>query len=264
MFRQKTKLIALACLALGAAASQAGTLTFNSYADGSAVRTSEQAINLQQNGGSTISLNGDAAGYNVTFVDAAGVASTLTTFCIDLDGYAGFAAPTAAYTIIPASASPLLTAAMTADIGKLYTVANANGNSIDTQSEFAAMQIDIWEIEYEGSVTNPHSLSTGNLTVGSGSPTSVNGVAQTLASASTLALAQSWLDQLPTATSTYDVSVLDHGLSRLSADTPYQDQVFATPMSVTTPVPEPSTYALMLAGLAAAGCVARRRTIAKR
>jgi PEP-CTERM motif len=268
IFHRKLKTIAFACVAFGAVSAHAGSLTFNSYADGSQSEQSEQAIDLQgQKNGSFEVDDGVAAGFNVTYTDGNGSSSTFTSYCIDLFGYVGFEFPTAAYTSGPASASTSLTAAQTEDIGKLYTVANASGD-IGTQTQYAAFQLAIWEIVYEGSLTDPHSLATGDLTGTPGLPEPLDGIDQTLATQATLDLADTWLAALPAANDDYNVMVLNHGTSAVALGDgtfyDYQDQVYATPNAVTAPVPEPSTYALTLAGLAGVGFIARRKAAAKR
>jgi hypothetical protein len=268
MFQQKLKIIALACVASGAVSAQAGTLTFNSYADGSQSHQSEQAVDMigqdTAKGGYREVDDGVAAGYNITYADGNGNSKTFTSYCIDLNEYAGFEEPTAPYTSVAASDSTKLTATQSDAIGKLYTVANAGGN-ISTQTQYAAFQLGIWEIVYERSVTNPYSFSTGDWTGNPGHPQTLDGIDQTLATQATFDLVNSWLAALPTTTNLYSVFVLDRGTSVLSSDPtyPYQDQVYATlNTDVTPPVPEPSTYALMLGGLAGVGFVARRKAAA--
>jgi PEP-CTERM motif len=271
MFQQKIKTIALACAAFGAVSAQAGTLTFNSFADGSQLEQSELAVNMvggdTAKGGHREVDDGAAAGFNVTYADGTGSSKTFTSYCIDLDGYAGFDDPTAAYTSGPAAASSKLTATQSEDIGKLYTVANAGGD-INTQNQYAAFQLAVWEIVYEGTTTGPYSLSTGDWTGTPGTPQTLDDIEQTLATQATFDLANTWLAALPTTADMYSVFVLDHGTSALHFDDgttyDYQDQVYAVPTPITAAVPEPSTYALMLAGLAGAGFIARRKAAAKR
>lgn len=105
---------------------------------------------------------------------------------------------------------------------------------VDTAVEQAAFQIALWEIRYEAEGTAFNTAS------GAAQFTDTNAF-----DGNASALAQTYLEGLAGYSNTFEVSVLRSNY--------HQDVVFAAP------VPEPSTYALMLVGLAAVGFVARRR-----
>jgi len=116
------------------------------------------------------------------------------------------------------------------DLGRLYATAGLVDNSV----EEAAFQIAVWEIAYEVTGT-AYNLASGAASFAGG----------TAASSGALTLASTWLANL--ASGGPSISVLE---SRL-----HQDVIFA-------PIPEPETYALFMAGLAAVGFMARRRKAA--
>lgn len=113
-------------------------------------------------------------------------------------------------------------------VGRLFS---GRAAEVDTAVEQAAFQIALWEIRYEAS--------------GNAFDTSSGAAVFSDAGDDARSLAQTYLNGLAGYSNTYDVRVLASGTN--------QDVVFAAP------VPEPSTYALMLAGLAAVGFMARRR-----
>jgi hypothetical protein len=113
-------------------------------------------------------------------------------------------------------------------VGRLFSGRSAE---VDTAVEEAAFQIALWEIRYEAS-GNPFDTTAGAAVFFDYGDDARS-------------LAQTYLDGLAGYGNNYEVRVLTSGYN--------QDVVFAAP------VPEPSTYALMLAGLAAVGFMARRR-----
>lgn len=111
------------------------------------------------------------------------------------------------------------------DLGRLVT---GYSSAVSDATSSAAFQLAVWEIIYENQA--PYSLADGSFK-------------DTSSAAATMAT--TWLAALP-ATSAVTVDKL---LSREHQD-----------FMVTTPVPEPSTYAMLLAGLASVGFIARRRS----
>jgi hypothetical protein len=213
--------IAAACLLLGAAASHADTVNFLGYANGSAGISYAIA--------STPAPVSGSAG-------AGGIATTLNggpsfvTFCVDLYDHIGFTSYTG-YTLVPPFGHAFTNPNAYADLGRLFTAYGSVNTASATNS--AAFQVAVWEIAYETAGT--YSLTSGNAQFG--------GDAGALSQAST------WLGSLGSANSV-NINVLEgHSIT----PTARQDMVFSTP------VPEPDTYALMLAGLAGMGFLARRR-----
>ena len=102
---------------------------------------------------------------------------------------------------------------------------------VDSAVEQAAFQIALWEIRYEAA--------------GNAFDTSSGAAVFSDAGDDARSLAQTYLNGLPGYSNSFEVNVLKSDYN--------QDVVFAAP------VHEPSTYALMLVGLAAVGFVARRR-----
>ncbi len=166
-------------------------------------------------------------------VSAGGFATILNggpsfvSYCVDLYQHIAFG------TLYPEYAAPGTTHVFAndrayADLGRLY----ANAGVVDTSVEEAAFQIATWEIAYE---TTP-----GAYALGSGAASFSGGTA---ASSGALGLAATWLAGLGNGPGR-SISVLE------SPD--HQDVIFA-------PVPEPSTYMLMIAGLLATVEISRRK-----
>jgi PEP-CTERM motif len=167
---------------------------------------------------------GEAGGFAVSTA----ALGSFTAYCVELNQEISL---NTTYTDFTVAASPTFsnTNALT-DIGRLYSENLTLTGSVAQ----AAFQIAIWEIIYE---------TGGTYAVGSGVAQFSGGSADPGA----LALADTYLADLA-ATNVYNVTVLT------SANE--QDLVTAS----TAPVPEPSTYALMAAGLLTVGFVALRRS----
>jgi len=161
-----------------------------------------------------------AGGFNTTLNGG----PSFVTYCIDL--YQNIAFNTAYPEYLPPGDDLVFVANADAydDLSRLYAIAG----TVDTSVEEAAFQIAAWEIAYEAGA---YDLAAGTASFTGG----------TAATSGALLLAQGWLDGLDAAGP--NVYVLQSSL--------HQD--------VITTIPEPETYALLMAGLAAVGFVARRR-----
>jgi hypothetical protein len=152
---------------------------------------------------------------------------SFVSYCVDLYQHIAFGTLYPEYTS-PGTSHVFINDRAYADLGRLYAVAG----TVDTSVEEAAFQVAVWEIAYE-TASGPYDLASGSARFSGG----------TASSSGALTLASSWLASLGAGP----------GLSVSVIESPeHQDVVFA-------PVPEPSTVALMLAGLAAVGGVAQRR-----
>ena len=152
---------------------------------------------------------------------------SFVSYCVDLYQHISFGTLYPEYTG-PDTSHVFANSRAYDDLGRLYNVAGV----VDTSVEEAAFQIAVWEIAYE-TTPGPYDLSSGAAQFSGGSASS----------SGALALASTWLGELGGAP-TRPIEVLQ------SAD--HQDVIFA-------PVPEPSSVALILSGLAVAGGIARRR-----
>jgi hypothetical protein len=162
--------------------------------------------------------------------------TSFESWCVDVfhDFYFNSSTSQGNATLI--SASAMFGAAKAADLGRLATeafplVSGHNSSNVNS----TAFQLAVWEIVNEN--TGHYDLYSGNFRAGAGGGAT--------------AVAQGWLNNLP-ATSTYEANIWAMGNNGAGGWGPQDVAVFA-------PVPEPETYAMLMAGLGLLGAVARRR-----
>ena len=155
---------------------------------------------------------------------------TFESYCVDLYQTISFGSAYADYTG-PGTTHAFNNGNALHDLSRLYARAGVVANSVSE----AAFQIAVWEIAYE-KASNAYDLATGDAVFFGGS-----------AATAALGLASTWLSSLGAAGA--DIRVLESPTQ--------QDVIFA-------PVPEPETYAMLLAGLAAVGFMSRRQSRARR
>jgi hypothetical protein len=164
----------------------------------------------------------EAGALNATYNGA-----SFMTYCIDVYQTASIGTIYTDYA--PKAGSLQFTGTQATDLGRLFT---SYGSLVDTKIESAAMQLAVWEIVDE--TRGFYDVNNGRFSA----------ILDRNSDAAVATLANSWLSNLGT-NNVYNVSALSSAT--------HQDFL------VLAPVPEPSTYALMLAGLMGVGFVARRR-----
>lgn len=176
--------------------------------------------------GVQISFMGTTQGVGAGEIRVVSDVGSFATYCIELDQGLGLP-PATGYSYGPYFSDW---------ISRLVSVSGfyggtGPGNEVDTTTEKTAFQLAIWESVYD---VFPGDLSTGDFSVISASPAA-------------LAQANAYLT----------------AAAGLKSETYPTNNLFAfthpSRQDLVTAIPEPSTYLLMLAGLAGVGFVARRR-----
>ncbi|OIQ87555.1 PEP-CTERM motif protein [mine drainage metagenome] len=173
--------------------------------------------------------------------------SPFQTFCVDIFHDFNFAVDSIDSS--PTGTPSGLSSASILNLNRLYTL---YGSDIASKSSSnlneSAFQLAIWAIVNDGSAINQSGifdLTSGQpLKLSSGSPSGA------------ISLAQEWLNSLANARSAYNAEFLMVQNQGAVGTYGAQDLVYFTPAS---PVPEPQTYAMLLAGLGLVGFLARRR-----
>ncbi|MEJ6006619.1 PEP-CTERM sorting domain-containing protein [Paucibacter sp. AS339] len=223
MNKRHFSLIAAAVLALSGAAQAAGTLTIkqNGFSGGSV------DVNIEQLG-----VNMDGVGAGLLNFDIKNGAS-FGAYCVELGQYTS-----SSYTDYTVGSFS------TPQASQLQNLFSANYAGVDTTTERAAFQLAVWELTHE-KLSGPASV-----TELSGDLQSFNLNNSTSNYDSLKNLANSYLS----AGAAYSGNTL-YQIEKLSSTT-NQDLLR---FNAVTAVPEPSSYALLLAGLAAVGFMSKRR-----
>lgn len=212
--------VALACGLGLATAARADTVTFTGFAHGAeTVNFSLAYADPSKNASGFVNAGG--------FATVDGPAS-FVSYCVDLYQHIGFNEAYPEYSA-PGTGHVFANSRAYGDLGRLYSVAGV----VDTSVKEAAFQIAAWEIAYE-TTAGAYSLAGPGVASFSGGTADSSGA---------LLLASQWLAGLDGA-AVRGVSVLESGL--------HQDVI-------TSSVPEPSTYMLMIAGLLASVEIQRRK-----
>jgi PEP-CTERM motif len=227
--------IAAACLALGAFQVQAAEdvkLTGFVY---DSFRAPVTTVNFTVNNPNPHGT--DARGVSVEAGEMEGTLNgkSFTTFCLDVFQTITFGQNYTNYQLVD------LTKTQATSMGELFT---KYYDQVDDSKSSAAFQVALWEIMYDSD--SSYDLKTGNFK-GTDFGFLFGSFGGLFPSVETTA--QSWLNNLGTADD-YDVTLLQSSTN--------QDLLTFSKDAV-APVPEPETYALMLAGLGAMGWTMRRR-----
>lgn len=212
-----------------------GTVTIDftgiDWHDGSTV------IGLHETGGS-----GGFETYNLT--TDPGKDNAFQSFCVDI--FHSFSFVTRSEDVLKpadvalagssATVPTVISSSAAADLGRLYTNHHASIDSTSSSgANEAAFQLAVWEIVNERS--GAYSLAGGDFkATGTGS-----------------SLASTWLSELST------TSASSYSANIWTVQSMVSGKGYAQDVVVFTQVPEPETYAMMMAGLGLLGFVLRRR-----
>lgn len=221
MSSQRLKAIVASCglCISGLATAQ---VTFSGFANGSqAVRIDVTPNSPAEN--LTIGAGGFLTSYG---------SQSFVSYCVDLYQYLPtFGIPGASYSEANV-ANFFGTAAKLDAVGRLFS---GFAGGVTSSLSSAAFQLALWEITNESEPGSGYNLSSGNARF----------IDRASFDGNSVDIAQGYLNRLGDFSNNVQLHVLSSGS--------HQDVVYATA------VPEPSTYALMIAGLIGVGAVARRR-----
>jgi hypothetical protein len=226
MQRLASTMLAIGCFCVLTAVTttaSADTVKLTSYTYGS------KSVNVK--------LDPPGTALDLTYAGGAGEfkgtlnGASFNTYCLDLYEHFNWNTSYSEYHKVEIAATRAY------DMGRLITKYRSG---VDTALESAAFQIALWEINYETSGT--YSLTSGIFK-------------ETATDSGVRTLAQSYLSNLGSFSNVHVSKLESLGYYNASHKwvAGHQDFLY------TTPVPEPSTIALMTAGLVGIGFISRRR-----
>lgn len=160
--------------------------------------------------------------------------SSFMAWCVDIYH---FISPSTSYTLVSGDDFYSSASYKATDLERLASYVFDNG-LLTNNFQSAAFQLAVWEIVNDRASTGNYDVDDGDFKVTSGD-------------AGVRGLAQSWLN------------VVDAGTYAISQELSVWRQNYPAStqdLAVFAPIPEPETYAMLLAGLLVMGFVARRRT----
>lgn len=217
-------------MALFAPAAQADILRYN----GPAYSPYDGAFGITDSSPYT-SINVYAGAFNMTNLTAGG---SFMAWCVDIYHTLNTSSAGASYTLRTAEQFYGAGSQKITNLERLASYVFGNG-LLTNNVQSAAFQLATWEIVNEANTASPYSISNNDFRVTSGDTNARS-------------LANQWLGVVNAGTQaiTYDLAVWDG---------PNSTQDLAVFSKVVTPVPEPETYGMLLAGLGFMAFVARRR-----
>jgi hypothetical protein len=179
------------------------------------------------------SMNVGAGGFSAVYTPTGGAPTSFIAYCIDLVQTFSF---NSSFDVTPVSALAHFGATTAGALDRLYTQRFA---AVANNIESAAFQLAVWEIMNETS--GSYSVSGGSFMAAATPGSNSNDL-------TAIGYANAWLEALSSG------AFGGYRLTALTSAT-RQDQLMATPVS------EPETYAMLLAGLGLMGFLARRRRL---
>ncbi len=248
--KHSLKAALIAAALIGAQPAWADTIELNNFWAGAGNVTVNYSGNVWYNSGyGSVNVNvyGGSGGFKTyDLTTDPNKKSPFQTFCVDIFHDFGFSVDSV--DSAPTGTPSGLSSAAILNLDRLYTKYGSYITSTSSSSVHeSAFQLAIWAIVNDGAAINQSGLF--DLT---GGPIKFSNDS----TGSAITTAQQWLNSLANTTSSYNAQFLMVQNQGPVNSTGAQDVVYFTPASA---VPEPETYAMILAGLGLLGFLARRR-----
>ena len=261
--KHSLKAALIAAALIGAQPAWANTIELNNFwagtPDSYGYNSGYGTVNVNYTGGVwydstqgnvSVNVNGGSGGFKTyDLTTDPNRNSPFQTFCVDIFHDFNFAVQSVDYS--PTSSPSGLSTYAINNLDRLYTMYHSKIDSTSIKSSTAvnesAFQLAIWAIVNDGAAINQSGVFDLN-----GGPIQFSNDS----TGSAISTAKSWLNSLANATSNYNAQFLMVQNQGPANSWGAQDVVYFT---LASPVPEPQTYAMLLAGLGLVGFLARRR-----